>query len=86
MSCLRALLTIGKDAFANHGFLPHNGYASITEFIDVTMNVVGMGLNLATFLSAYGAAIDGSGTGWSIGGTPPPSVGAGNGLSGSHNK
>lgn len=80
----------GLNAFANHGFLPHNGYATITQFIDATMNVVGMGPGLAAFLAVYGAVIDGSGTAWSIGGTPPASLagplGGGNGISGSHNK
>lgn len=70
---------------ANHGFLPHNGYATITEFIDATMSTVGMGVGLASFLAIYGAAIDGSGTAWSIGGTPF-GVGAkgGNGITNSH--
>merc|ERR1711915_754755 len=76
----------GLNAFANHGFLPRNGYATISQFVDVTTQVVGMGPVLALFLSTLGAAIDGSGTAWSIGGTPPASIGSGNGLSGSHNK
>lgn len=80
----------GLNAFANHGFLPRNGYATITQFIDATMNVVGMGTDLAAFLAVFGAEIDGSGTAWSIGGTPPASIagplGGGNGISGSHNK
>lgn len=55
------------------------------------MNVVGMGPILAVFLATFGAVIDGSGTAWSIGGTPVASVGGGllgpgNGISGSHNK
>ncbi|KAF2162620.1 hypothetical protein M409DRAFT_58040 [Zasmidium cellare ATCC 36951] len=80
----------GLNAFANHGFLPHNGYATIPQFLDATMNVVGMGPILAVFLATFGAVIDGSGTAWSIGGTPPASLGGllggGNGISGSHNK
>jgi len=76
----------GLNAFANHGFLPRNGYATITQYIEATTQVVGMGPNLALFLSTLGAAVDGSGTAWSMGGTPPASVGSGNGLSGSHNK
>ncbi|KJX97511.1 oxidase-like protein [Zymoseptoria brevis] len=81
----------GLNAFANHNFLPHNGYATIPQFIDATTTVVGMGPLLATFLAVYGAVIDGDGTSWSIGGTPGPGVGGllsgqGNGLSGSHNK
>ncbi|CAK4032750.1 hypothetical protein MYCFIDRAFT_50025 [Lecanosticta acicola] len=81
----------GLNAFANHGFLPHNGYATITQFIEATNSVVGMGPDLAAFLAVLGASIDGDGTAWSIGGTPPASVGdslapLGNGISGSHNK
>ena len=81
----------GLNAFANHGFLPHNGYATIAQFVDATTNVVGMGAGLAAFLAAFGAAIDGDGTAWSIGGTPPASIAGplgaqGNGISGSHNK
>ena len=50
-----------------------------------------MGADLAAFLAVLGAAIDGDGTSWSIGGTPGPGVGGplsglGNGISGSHNK
>lgn len=81
----------GLNAFANHGFLPHNGYATIQQYIDATMDVVGMGPLLAGFLSVLGAAIDGDLTAWSMAGTPPPGVGGplaqqGNGLVGSHNK
>ncbi|KAL9528660.1 Dothistromin biosynthesis peroxidase [Sphaerulina musiva] len=81
----------GLNAFANHGFLPHNGYATITQFIEATNSVVGMGVQLAAFLAVLGAGIDGDGISWSIHGTPPPGVGGplsgfGHGLSGSHNK
>jgi hypothetical protein len=80
----------GLNAFSNHGFLPKDGYATITQFIEATTKVSGMSLDLAAFLALYGAVVDGSGTGWSIAGTPPASLlhplGGGNGLSGSHNK
>ncbi|CAK4030900.1 Aromatic peroxygenase [Lecanosticta acicola] len=82
----------GLNAFANHGFLPRNGYATIQQYIEVTEQVVGMGNDLAEFLAALGAVIDsGDLMAWSIGGTPPPGIGGlaaqnGNGLSGSHNK
>lgn len=83
----------GLNAFANHGFLPHDGYATITQFVDATTKVVGMGPILAGFLAVLGATLDGSGTAWSIGGTPKSVpigltnlVGTGNGISGSHNK
>jgi hypothetical protein len=78
----------GLNAFANHGFLPKNGFATIQQFVDATENVVGMSADLFVFLAVFGAVIDGSGTGWSIGGTPPASLkyplGGGNGISGSH--
>jgi hypothetical protein len=48
----------------NPGFIPHDGYATITQFIDATMSVVGMGPQLAIFLSVLGAALDGSGLAW----------------------
>lgn len=72
-------------------FLPHSGYASVAQFIDVTQRIVGMGLNLALFLSVYGGVIDGDVKSWSIGGTPSLAQGGvtgilGNGLIGSHNK
>lgn len=73
------------------GFLPRNGYATISQFIDATTEVVGMGPILATFLAVLGASIDGDGTSWSIHNSPPPGVGGplasqGRGLTGSHNK
>ena len=80
----------GLNAFANHGFIPKNGYATIAQFVEATEHVVGMSADLAGFLALYGAVIDGSGTGWSIGGTPPASLeyplGGGDGISNSHNK
>ncbi|EME46746.1 hypothetical protein DOTSEDRAFT_169550 [Dothistroma septosporum NZE10] len=82
----------GLNAFANHGFLPRNGYATVEQFIDITTEVVGMGADLAGFLEVLGALIDsGDLMSWSIGGTPGPGIGGplasgGNGLIGSHNK
>lgn len=75
----------GLNAFANHGFLPHNGYANAQQFIDATMSVVGMGIGLASFLAVYGSAINGNGVAWSIGGTPAGGQSKGNGISNSHN-
>lgn len=74
------------------GFLPRSGYATVDQFIDITTKIVGMGDDLAAFLSALGALIDsGDLESWSIGGTPPAGVGGplaqgGHGLDGSHNK
>lgn len=60
------------------------------------VKVFGMGIDLATFLSVYGAVIDGDLTSWSIGGVPPagllsPLTSIGllsepGGISNSHNK
>ena len=73
------------------GFLPHNGYATIAQYVNATMEVVGMGVQLAGFLSVLGAALDGDLQAWSMGGTPTVAQGGltgplGNGLIGSHNK
>ncbi|KAJ5047226.1 uncharacterized protein L3040_003066 [Drepanopeziza brunnea f. sp. 'multigermtubi'] len=78
----------GLNAMANHGYIPHNGVATIQQFIDV----FGMGKDLGAFLSIYGSLADGDLTRWSIGGPTPnvPNVlgllGTPTGLSGSHNK
>lgn len=42
----------GLNALANHGYLPHNGYISLTQAVEATNKVFGMGVDLATFLSA----------------------------------
>jgi len=81
----------GLNAMANHGYLPHNGIATIDQFITGTYDVFGMGTDLATVLAVYGAVFDGDLTKWSIGG-PDARVGLLNllgtpqGISGSHNK
>ncbi|GME36764.1 Chloroperoxidase [Neofusicoccum parvum] len=81
----------GLNALANHNFIPHNGVATITQFVEATNSVYGMGVDLGTFLSVYGAVMDGDGLGWSIGGAPPTTdllnlLTQPQGLSGSHNK
>ncbi|KAH0340818.1 Cloroperoxidase, partial [Aureobasidium melanogenum] len=81
----------GLNALANHNYLPHNGVGTITEFIDSTTSVFGMGADLAAVLAVYGAAIDGNLLEWSIGGPTAnvPSInllGQPQGISGSHNK
>ncbi|KAK4574868.1 hypothetical protein LTR86_001710 [Recurvomyces mirabilis] len=83
----------GLNAMANHGYLPHNGIATIEQLITQVPYVFGMGVDLATVLAVYGAVIDGDLTSYSIGG--PDSrvsllglglLGEPQGLSGSHNK
>lgn len=81
----------GLNALANHNYLPHNGVATIDQFISATNSVFGMGIDLATFLSTYGAVMDGDLTSWSIGGPPggnllPGLLSQPQGISGSHNK
>jgi len=83
----------GLNAMANHNYIPHNGVATITQFVQGTYEVFGMGLDLGAFLSVYGAVFDGDLTSWSIGGPPPSSLlgsvgllGKPQGISGSHNK
>lgn len=76
-------------------YLPHNGIATIQDFITGTYDVFGMGLDLGAFLAVYGAVIDGNVAAWSIGGPSSQLGGLGSGglllsqpqgISGSHNK
>lgn len=81
----------GLNALANHNYLPHNGVATITQFVAATNSVFGMGVDLATFLSVYGAVMDGDLTSWSIGGPSGATSLTGllsqpRGISFSHNK
>ncbi|KAF4542401.1 Chloroperoxidase [Lasiodiplodia theobromae] len=81
----------GLNALANHNYLPHDGVATITQFVEATNQVYGMGVDLATFLSIYGAVMDGNGISWSIGGAPETTdllnlLTQPQGISGSHNK
>jgi len=82
----------GLNALANHNYLPHDGVATIAQYIEATNEVFGMGLDLATFLSTYAAVMDGDLTSWSIGGAPGSSsllsglLSQPQGLTGSHNK
>jgi len=64
---------------ANHGYLPHNGRATVQQFINSTMSVFGMGLDLSTFLAVYGAVVDGNLLGWSINGVPHTGIGGSHG-------
>ncbi|KAI4154341.1 MAG: hypothetical protein LQ340_001735 [Diploschistes diacapsis] len=76
----------GLNAMANHNYIPHNGIATIEQFMNGTYEVFGMGVDLGALLAVYGAVQDGDLTSWSIGG-PPAVLGlGGNGLIGSHNK
>lgn len=69
----------GLNALANHGYLPHNGIATIDQFVEATTSVFGMGVDLATFLATYGAILDGDLTSWSIGGKPHTGIGGSHG-------
>ncbi|PVH72679.1 Cloroperoxidase [Cadophora sp. DSE1049] len=84
----------GLNAMANHGYLPHNGVGSHTDFIKGTFDVFGMSADLSGFLTVLGGTIDGDGLTWSIGGPSKANsaiglgglLGIPQGLSGSHNK
>lgn len=81
----------GLNAMANHGYLPHNGVGTHTDFIAGTFAAFGMGTDLSGFLTVLGGTIDGDGLSWSIGGPNaalPGVLGLGRpqGISGSHNK
>ncbi|KAK5117333.1 hypothetical protein LTR62_005950 [Meristemomyces frigidus] len=84
----------GLNAMANHGYLPHNGIATIDDLVTQVPKVFGMGADLAGILAVYGAVLDGDLTSYSIGG-PDSRVGLSllglnllsqpTGLTGSHN-
>ncbi|KAL8857154.1 MAG: hypothetical protein Q9178_006330 [Gyalolechia marmorata] len=83
----------GLNALANHGYFPRIGVVSLVQAWTATEKVYGLAPNFGIPLSVYATLVDGDvvGKSWSIGGKPPqtltsPLVGAGNGLSGSHNK
>lgn len=64
---------------ANHGYLPHNGVATIAQFQSATEKVFGMSPDLGAFLAVYGAVVDGTLTSWSIRGTPHIGIGGSHG-------
>ncbi|SMY20994.1 unnamed protein product [Zymoseptoria tritici ST99CH_1A5] len=59
----------GLNAMANHGYLPHNGVGSHTDFIEGTFKAFGMSADLSGFLTVLGGTVDGNGLVWSIGGS-----------------
>ncbi|KAJ3875198.1 hypothetical protein F5051DRAFT_70095 [Lentinula edodes] len=76
----------GLNAMANHGYIPHNGIATIDQLVNGSYTVFGMGRELALSLAVYGTVMDGDITLLSV------SIGEGNnsfptqnGLTGSHN-
>ncbi|KAH7333514.1 Chloroperoxidase [Rhexocercosporidium sp. MPI-PUGE-AT-0058] len=50
----------GLNTLANHAYLPRNGVASIGQYIQATNKVWGMGVDIATILSIYGAVFGGN--------------------------
>ena len=73
----------GLNAFSNHGFLPRSGVATITQYVDVTTRIVGMGPDLALFLAVLGGLLaSGDLVSWSMGGTPGPNTPRPGGLLG----
>ncbi|KAL2046473.1 hypothetical protein ABVK25_011842 [Lepraria finkii] len=83
----------GLNALANHGYFPHNGVVSLPVGASATEQVYGLASSFGVPLTVYATLVDGDVVGdtWSIGGKQPqtltsPILGAGDGLSGSHNK
>ncbi|KAJ4465070.1 hypothetical protein J3R30DRAFT_2950504 [Lentinula aciculospora] len=75
------------NSLANHGYIPRNGIATIDQFVQGNQEVFGMGIDLAVFLSTYGAVVDGNilALSFSIGQGENSIIGPQNGLTGSHN-
>ncbi|KAJ3883946.1 Chloroperoxidase [Lentinula edodes] len=75
----------GWNAMANHGYIPHNGIATINEYVQV----FGMSKDLALFLGVFGVSMDGDipSLSFSIGKVVNSILGLlpQNGLTGSHN-
>ncbi|KAL9067670.1 MAG: hypothetical protein Q9161_006752 [Pseudevernia consocians] len=83
----------GLNALANHGYFPHSGVVPLSVGASATETVYGLAADFGIPLTVYATLVDGDVVGdtWSIGGKQPqtltsPIVGAGDGLSGSHNK
>ncbi|KAJ3921575.1 hypothetical protein F5877DRAFT_64820 [Lentinula edodes] len=79
----------GLNAMANHGYIPHNGIATINEYVQGTYEVFGMSKDLALFLGVFGVLMDGDipSLSFSIGKGENSILGLlpQNGLTGSHN-
>ncbi|GAB7363424.1 hypothetical protein MBLNU230_g3700t1 [Neophaeotheca triangularis] len=71
----------GLNAMANHGYIPHNGFATQQQFIDGTQEVFGMAPDLGGFLAILESIIARNPAGWSIDGDP---TGSNGGIGGSH--
>lgn len=81
----------GLNAAANHGYLPHNGIASLADTVDGLVSAFGFGADNSAILAAYSIAQTGDPLTlrWSIGGPLPraPLLGGnGKGLTFSHNR
>ncbi|KAI4593977.1 hypothetical protein KJ359_008765 [Pestalotiopsis sp. 9143b] len=84
----------GLNTLANHGYMARNGVGSMLDIIDGSVNVFGMGVDLATFLTVYSTIMAGDLATVSIGGVPPSSallgigglLGQPQGLGHSHNR
>ncbi|KAI4660829.1 uncharacterized protein J4E79_005397 [Alternaria viburni] len=87
----------GLNVMANHGYLPRNGIASVTQLTTASNEVFGMGLELSAFLSVLATVMGGDIVSSSIGGPPSGGllgglttglglVGKPQGMSGTHNR
>ncbi|RDW62500.1 hypothetical protein BP5796_10802 [Coleophoma crateriformis] len=50
----------GLNTLANHNYLPRNGYATITQYIEATNKVWGMGREISLILATYGTLLGGN--------------------------
>jgi hypothetical protein len=89
----------GLNALANHGYIPHNGVASLVDIVAGVNEVYGMGVDLGTILAVMGTVFSGNplslDPSFSIGGSTPKNnnilgnlgglLGTPRGLNGSHN-
>ncbi|ETS73861.1 hypothetical protein PFICI_14807 [Pestalotiopsis fici W106-1] len=84
----------GLNTLANHGYMARNGVGTVLDIINGSVELFGMGVDLATFLTVYSAVMAGDLATVSIGGKPPSSallgvgglLGQPQGLSNSHNR
>ncbi|CAN9323128.1 unnamed protein product [Alternaria alternata] len=88
----------GLNVMANHGYLPRNGIASLTQLTMASNEVFGMGIELSGFLSVLATVMGGDITSVSIGGKPKSGglvgglvtglglIGEPQGLSATHNR
>lgn len=75
------------------GYIPRNGYTTVTQAVAGMQNAYGISPDFGTLLSVLGSAMGGDGLSFSIGGPPPKNLltaigllGAPQGMSNTHNR